>query len=48
VVGWAMSEQIDTALCLKELTMAIKVHNPPAGLVHHSDRGSQYASHDYQ
>jgi len=48
VVGWAMSENIDTALCLKALNMAIKARGPVVGLVHHSDRGSQYASHDYR
>ena len=48
VVGWAMGKNIDTELCLKALEMAIKARNPQHGLVHHSDRGSQYASHDYQ
>jgi transposase InsO family protein len=48
VVGWAMSERIDTALCLTALTMAVQQRRPPAGLLHHSDRGSQYASHEYQ
>jgi transposase InsO family protein len=48
VVGWAMSERIDTELCLTALNMAIKARSPVAGLVHHSDRGSQYASHDYR
>jgi transposase InsO family protein len=48
VVGWAMSERLDTALCLTALTMAVQRRRPPAGLVHHSDRGCQYASHEYQ
>ena len=48
VVGWAMSDTIDTELCLKALEMAVKTRRPAAGLVHHSDRGSQYASHDYR
>jgi transposase InsO family protein len=48
VVGWAMSDRIDTTLCLKALEMAVKARRPAAGLVHHSDRGSQYASHDYR
>jgi transposase InsO family protein len=48
VVGWAMSEQIDTQLCLKALQMAVRARQPAAGLIHHSDRGSQYASHDYR
>lgn len=48
VVGWAMSERIDTRLCLKALEMAVAKRRPAAGLIHHSDRGSQYASHDYR
>lgn len=48
VVGWAMSDRIDTALCLKALDMAVKTRRPGRGLVHHSDRGSQYASGDYR
>jgi len=48
VVGWSMSDRIDTTLCLKALEMAVKTRRPAAGLVHHSDRGSQYASHDYR
>ena len=48
VVGWAMSETIDRNLCLNALTMAVVARRPGPGLVHHSDRGSQYASGDYQ
>ena len=48
VVGWAMSDRIDTKLCLDALRMAIDARRPPRGLVHHSDRGSQYASGDYR
>src|SRR5262245_52912666 len=48
VVGFAMSERIDRALVLRALRAAIGRRAPPAGLVHHSDRGSQYASEDYQ
>ena len=48
VVGWAMSSTIDTALCLNALAMAVAARRPGPGLVHHSDRGSQYASGDYQ
>ena len=43
-----MSDRIDTALCLTALAMAVQTRRPPAGLVHHSDRGSQYASHAYR
>ena len=48
VVGWAMSERIDRKLCLDALAMAVAARQPPPGLIHHSDRGSQYASHDYR
>jgi transposase InsO family protein len=49
VVGWAMSAQITTQhLTLQALTMALGRRRPPHGLLHHSDRGSQYASADYQ
>ena len=48
VVGWAMGAQNDTGLVLRALHMAAQRRRPPTGLVHHSDRGSTYASHDYQ
>jgi transposase InsO family protein len=48
VVGWAMGQSIDTQLVLSALDMALKSRKPPRGLLHHSDRGSQYASTDYQ
>lgn len=48
IVGWAMSRRIDTELAKDALTMAIRRRNPLAGLIHHTDRGSQYASHGYQ
>ncbi len=48
VVGWAMSQSIDTLLVRSALDMALQQRQPAAGLVHHSDRGSQYASADYQ
>ncbi len=47
VVGWALDRSIETELPLSALRMAYHQRQPPAGLVHHSDRGSQYASHDY-
>jgi putative transposase len=46
-VGWHLSEEIDTPLTLAALEKAIALRNPPAGLIHHSDRGVQYASSDY-
>ena len=47
VVGHALSRNIDTALCLGALRMALAQRRPPKGIVHHSDRGVQYASCDY-
>ncbi len=48
IVGWSMSERIDRRLVVDCLQMALAHRQPPDGLIHHSDRGSQYASHDYQ
>jgi putative transposase len=48
VVGWAMSDHVDTQLVMDALEMALGRRRPPIGLVHHSDRGSQYASHAYR
>jgi len=48
VVGWAMSDRIDRKLCLDALSMAVEARRPAPGLVHHSDRGSQYASNEYR
>jgi putative transposase len=47
-VGWAMSDRITDDLTLDALGMAVARRRPPQGLLHHSDRGSQYASGDYQ
>ena len=47
-VGWAMSERITDDLTLDALGLALARRCPPRGLLHHSDRGSQYASGDYQ
>ncbi len=48
VVGWSMSAQITRQLALDALTMALSQRQPHRGLLHHSDRGSQYASGDYR
>ena len=48
VVGWSMSERIDRSLVLDALSMAVGRRKPSPGLIHHSDRGIQYASNDYQ
>ena len=48
VVGWAMSEQITRQLALDALAMGLSQRQPHRGLLHHSDRGSQYASGAYR
>ena len=48
VVGWSMQSTLERSLVIAALTDAIRGRQPPAGLLHHSDRGSQYASGDYQ
>ena len=48
IVGWSMGERITKELAINELEMAISRRQPQAGLLHHSDRGSQYASGDYR
>jgi transposase InsO family protein len=48
VVGWAVSAVIDRHLVIKALNEALRRRAPGAGLLHHSDQGSQYASEDYQ
>ncbi len=47
VVGWALDDHMRTELCLEALKRALAVRQPDTGLVHHSDRGSQYASCEY-
>ena len=48
VVGYAISRSIDARLAAAALKAAIRVRRPPKGCVHHSDRGSQYASEIYR
>lgn len=48
VIGWAMDGNMKTGLVKSALQMALKSRKIPRGLVHHSDRGSQYASYEYQ
>ena len=48
VVGWAMHQNLNRSLALSALSMALLQRRPAAGLICHSDRGSQYASGDYQ
>ena len=45
-VGWQLSTRIDTQLTLAALNMAFTTRQVTAGLIHHSDRGIQYASHE--
>jgi transposase InsO family protein len=47
VVGWACGPTMHVSLVLTALRRALAQRQPPAGLVHHSDRGSQYAAHEY-
>jgi putative transposase len=48
IVGWAMRERMTKDLVIDALRMAWFRRRPPPGLIHHSDRGSQYCSHDFQ
>ena len=48
IVGWAMSDSIDSALVLKALSMALLHRTPPGGLLFHSDRGVQYAAGNFR
>jgi putative transposase len=48
VVGWAISRRIDADLALAALEAAVAARRPPPGCLHHSDRGSQYASEPYR
>ncbi len=47
VIGWAIGRTLEAGLAVSALTMALRQRRPEPGLVHHSDRGVQYASHDY-
>ena len=48
VVGWSTSPRLQRDVVLEALTMAVGQRRPSSGLIHHSDRGSQYASIDFQ
>jgi len=47
VVGWSISRKLESGIALEALEYALKHRRPAAGLIHHSDRGVQYASSDY-
>ena len=48
VIGWAVSNRLKRDLALEALDRAVALRNPPPGCIQHTDRGSQYCSHDYQ
>ena len=48
IVGWAAQSYLTRQLVIEAMSAAIQLRRPPAGLIHHSDRGTQYASVDYQ
>lgn len=48
IVGWSMADHMETSLVSQALTMALVHRQPEQGLLHHSDRGVQYASDDYR
>ena len=48
VIGWAISNRMKRDLAIRALKMAVALRSPPRGCIFHSDRGSQYCSHDYQ
>lgn len=48
IIGWEMSERMTKELVITALKRAMTAQAPTPGLIHHSDRGSQYASKDYQ
>lgn len=48
VVGWSLQPTLERELVISALQDAVLRRRPPPGLLHHSDRGSQYASADYQ
>ena len=47
VIGWALDRTLEDDLAIAALQMALRSRTPATGLVHHSDRGVQYASDDY-
>ena len=48
VVGWSVGDRLHRRLALAALRQALAIRRPAPGLIHHSDRGSQYCSIDYQ
>lgn len=48
VIGWAVSNRMKRDLAIRALRMGVALRSPPRGFIFHSDRGSQYCSHEYQ
>lgn len=48
IVGWQLSDRMQRGLAMGALQRAINLRRPPSGVIHHSDRGSQYCSDDYR
>ena len=48
VIGWAVSNRMNRDLAIRALDMAVTLRKPPRGCTHHTDRGSQYCSNEYQ
>jgi transposase InsO family protein len=48
IIGWSFSKTMDTSIVVAALDQAMKTQNPGKGLILHSDRGSQYTSHEYR
>ena len=48
IIGWAVSNRMKRDLAIRALNMAVALRQPPKDCIHHTDRGSQYCSHDYQ
>jgi putative transposase len=48
IIGWEVSDRMKQDLAIKALKRAIAIRQPPKGVIHHSDRGSQYCGTDYQ
>ena len=48
IIGWCTDKRMTKSIVIRALLMAVGIRNPKPGLIIHSDRGSQYASYDYQ
>ena len=48
VIGWAVSNRMKRDLAIRALNMSVALRQPPTGCIHHTERGSQYCSNNYQ